>query len=223
MNEPDTCRQAVLHALAALERRHGRQVFDLDEIVAEVLGNWSRWESSTTTTHVASHMCRDAPAVQWPDLARAARGRYRLLDGGGEAGLVGESHPPPHPTGSESAESGHDFERRARRVLSDLWLVDLQPATVVVGNGVKKKFDLVSPDQRIVGDAKRYTSLKTPAAKWSTIAEYVWLLQKLDPKTESFLVFGGDADVPERWLARFRPLADPVTFYFLEGDRLTRL
>ncbi len=220
---PHTCREAVLQGLVTLERRHDRAIFSLEEIVDEVSGTWSRWERSTVTTHVSSHMCRDAPVHHWPDLERVGRGRYRKLESITQTDAAPEPPQPPTQPQPETIEDGYAFERRARRVLSELWSVELQPASVVVGDSVEKRFDLVSPDQRIVGDAKRYTSLKTPAAKWSTIAEYVWLLQKLGVHTATFLVFGGDADVPGRWLARYRLLAEPVAFYFLDDDQLTRL
>jgi hypothetical protein len=83
------------------------------------------------------------------------------------------------------------------------------------------KFDLVSPDGRYVGDAKWLKTLKVPAAKWQGIAEYIWLLQKVEAD-KTFLVFGQDADVAERFLRRVRPLTAPVEFYFLNaaGHRL---
>ncbi len=217
MTEPETCREAVWQAMTRLERRHGRQIFDLDEIAAEVMTTWTRWERSTVRTHVSSHMCRDAPVHQWPDLERVDRGRYRRiphaeLEAAGVVDSLSVS------TAARGTETGHEFEARARRVLSELWQVDLQPRAVRLGGAVDKRFDLVSTDGAIVGDAKRYKSLKTPAAKWSTIAEYVWLLQHVPAGARTFLVFGGDIDVPMRWLHRFRPLARPVTFYYLDEE-----
>jgi hypothetical protein len=41
----------------------------------------------------------------------------------------------------------------ARRVLSDHYAVDLTPGSLP---GVAKLFDFVSPDQRVVGDAKYF-------------------------------------------------------------------
>lgn len=61
MGELDTCREAVLLAFAALERRHGREVFRLEEIADEVTATSAQWERTTVTTHVSSHMCREAP------------------------------------------------------------------------------------------------------------------------------------------------------------------
>ena len=63
-----------------------------------------------------------------------------------------------------------------------------------------------------------------PAAKWSVIAEYVWLLQHVAAAERRFLVFGQDREVPQRWLARFRPLIGDVEFFFLDDSRhLTQL
>lgn len=79
------------------------------------------------------------------------------------------------------------------------------------------KFDLVSPDGRIVGDAKWLKNIAVPAAKWQAIAEYIWLLQKVEAE-RVFMVFGRDAEVAERYLKRVRPLTEPVEFYFLDGS-----
>ena len=80
-------------------------------------------------------------------------------------------------------------------------------------------FDLVSPDHRIVGDAKYLRNIAVPAAKWQGISEYIWLLQQV-AADKVFLVFGQDAAVAERYLARVRPLTDPVEFYFLDASGL---
>jgi hypothetical protein len=88
--------------------------------------------------------------------------------------------------------------------------------------GVPKRFDFVSADMHIVGDAKYFTrvgSVGLPPAKFSIITEHVWLLQKTEAPT-TFLVFGNDRQVPMRWLERYPELASTVTFYFLSdaGD-----
>lgn len=218
MTEPNTCREAVLEAMGLLERRHARTVFGLDEIVAEVMGTWSQWKRSTVMTHVSSHMCRDAPTHLNPDLDRVGRSKYRL------AGIPAAVALPVASVSMlesiDASESGQAFEARARNILARSWSVDLRPAAVMLPGGVRKRFDLVSPDGQWVGDAKRYTTLRTPAAKWSTIAEYVWLLQKLHADVSTFIVFGGDEDVPVRWLRRFGALAHPVAFYFIEDDEV---
>lgn len=125
--------------------------------------------------------------------------------------------------------SGLSFEAYARRFLSERCDLDLQPRIVQVDGSVPKKFDFVSADSRIVGDAKWYKNVnapgmpfKVPAAKWSTITEYVWLLQKVDAE-QVFLVFGNDIEVPEKYLKKYGALVAPVEFYFLEGTGLQLL
>jgi hypothetical protein len=75
-----TCRDAVLEAFERLERRHGRQAFDLAEIVTETSVVDGSFADSTIRTHVASRMCADAPdhhGTVYANLERVDRGRYR--------------------------------------------------------------------------------------------------------------------------------------------------
>jgi hypothetical protein len=74
-----------------------------------------------------------------------------------------------------SVVDGKSFEVEARRHLSGEFGVPLDSRIVKVAGVVDKSFDLVSADRAIVGDAKWYSRLAVPAAKWSTIAEYVRL------------------------------------------------
>jgi hypothetical protein len=114
------------------------------------------------------------------------------------------------------ALSPADFEDLARQVMSDHFGVALAPGAVP---GVPKKFDLVSPDCRTVGDAKYFTLVRgerLPPAKFSVIAEHAWLLEKTGAAVK-FLVFGNDRQVPELWLGRYGELVSGVDFYFL-GD-----
>lgn len=106
------------------------------------------------------------------------------------------------------------FEKRAQRLMSEVYGALLAPGKVP---GVPKAFDLVSADQTIVGDAKFYTMVNgvgLPPAKFATIAEYVWLLEKTYA-AKKFLVFGNQRRVPEEWLARFGRLVDGIEFFFL--------
>lgn len=115
------------------------------------------------------------------------------------------------------------FEALARQVMSRHYGVPLAPGAAP---GVRKQFDLVSSDHQIVGDAKYFTlvgGVRLPPAKFSVIAEHAWLLEKTAAPF-TFLVFGNDRNVPERWLERYGALAGGVTFYFLSDDgSLTRL
>jgi hypothetical protein len=109
------------------------------------------------------------------------------------------------------------FERLARHVFETRYGLALPAGTVP---GVRKKFDFVSADHRIVGDAKYYTRVRgvgLPPAKFSVIAEHVWLLEKTHAATQ-FLVFGNDREVPLRWLERYGSLTNGINFYFLTDD-----
>lgn len=109
------------------------------------------------------------------------------------------------------------FETLARKVLSAQYGVPLEAGQV---GHVPKRFDLVSADESIVGDAKYFTLVRgerLPPAKFSVIAEHVWLLEKTGAR-EKFLVFGNDPEVPKRWLERYGLLRNQVKFYFLADD-----
>jgi len=109
------------------------------------------------------------------------------------------------------------FESLARRVMSKRLGVPLRARTVP---GIPKQFDMVSPDRSIVGDAKYYTLVgrtRLPPAKFSVIAEHVWLLERTGAPT-TFLVFGNQKEVPILWLRKYGHLVSSVAFYFLSDD-----
>lgn len=106
------------------------------------------------------------------------------------------------------------FETLARNVFSQYFGVPLKPGKLP---GVPKLFDLVSMDGQIAGDAKYFTLVggqHLPPAKFSIIAEYVWLLEKVSA-AHKFLAFGNDIEVPKRWLDRYERLCPDISFYFL--------
>ena len=81
-----------------------------------------------------------------------------------------------------------------------------------------KKFDMVSPSEDIVGDAKFLTLVhreNLPPAKFMEIAGYIWLLAKVNAKRR-FLVFGNQKRVPEWWLEKYGSLIQNVEFYFID-------
>ncbi len=109
------------------------------------------------------------------------------------------------------------FEALAQRIMSEHYGVRLAPRRVP---GIPKKFDLVSDDGQIIGDAKFYTLVRgigSPPAKNSVIAEYVWLLEKAKAK-HRFLVFGNDPRVPTGWLRIYSHLATEIDFYFISAE-----
>jgi hypothetical protein len=59
-----------------------------------------------------------------------------------------------------------------------------------------------------------------PPAKFSVIAEYIWLLEKTSA-THKFLTFGNDRRVPKEWLRRYGHLVKNVIFYFLNEQKQT--
>lgn len=86
--------------------------------------------------------------------------------------------------------------------------------------GVPKKFDMVSADGTVVGDAKCLTLVdrrRLPPAKFMEIAGHVWLLERV-PARRRFLVFGNQRRVPEWWLEKYGDLVSSVEFYFLADD-----
>lgn len=86
--------------------------------------------------------------------------------------------------------------------------------------GWGKTFDLVSDDFQVVVDAKYYTLVKgksLPPAKFSIIAEHVWMLEKTEAP-QKFLVFGNDRRVPQLWLKKYGSLVDSVKFFFIAED-----
>jgi hypothetical protein len=84
--------------------------------------------------------------------------------------------------------------------------------------GFPKRFDMVSENEEIVGDAKFLTLVhgkRLPPAKFMEISGHVWLLEKVDAKRR-FLVFGNQRRVPEWWLEKYGNLVQDVEFYFLD-------
>ena len=126
--------------------------------------------------------------------------------------------------GTASVANYRDFESVAREAMSERYGKRLKPGTVPPA---PKLFDFVSDDLQVVGDAKYFTMVRgkaLPPAKFSVVAEHVWLLDKVDAK-HKFLVFGNDKRVPEEWLRRYGQLAAGIEFYFLDavGGQIERL
>jgi hypothetical protein len=110
-----------------------------------------------------------------------------------------------------------NFEALARRIMGEHYGAQLEPRQLP---GIPKLFDLVSHDGRIVGDAKYFTMVRgqrLPPAKFSVIAEYVWLLEKTKAPVQ-FLVFGNDPTVPQLWLTRYGELLSDISFFFLSDQ-----
>ena len=109
------------------------------------------------------------------------------------------------------------FERLAQQVMEKHLGISLGRGSIP---GVPKEFDLVSRDGSIVGDAKYFTMVggeRLPPAKFSIIAEHVWLLGETSA-SRRFLVFGNDRRVPEAWLRKYGHLVKRVEFFFLDSE-----
>ena len=110
-----------------------------------------------------------------------------------------------------------EFEDLARQKFGELFHVAFLEGEA---GGIPRSFALVSPEGDIVGDARSYAyagEYHLPLAKFSTIAELVWLLENA-PVKRRFLVFGHDIEVPRAWLARYNKLRGSVEFFYLDAD-----
>jgi hypothetical protein len=109
-----------------------------------------------------------------------------------------------------------EFEKLARRAMNQYFGVELVEKNP---KNFPKRFDMVSPNEDIVGDAKFLTLVhrkKTPPAKMMEIGGHVWLLEKVDAKIR-FLAFGNQRNVPEMWLRKYGSLVQNVEFYFINS------
>lgn len=125
---------------------------------------------------------------------------------------------------SKSNITPTEFETIARSIMSEYYGKKLSPGKI---SPVPKLFDMISDDKTIVGDAKYMTMVREkslPPAKFSVIAEHVWLLEKIEAKNK-FLVFGNDRRVPEEWLKRYGKLIKDVDFFFydVKNNQLEKL
>lgn len=108
-----------------------------------------------------------------------------------------------------------EFQKLATRMMSKYLgtpLIEKNP------NGFPKRFDMVSPDEKIVGDVKFLTLVrgeKLPPAKFMEIAGHVWLLESVNTERR-FLVFGNQREVAVSWLKKYGKLVKNVEFYFID-------
>jgi hypothetical protein len=111
-----------------------------------------------------------------------------------------------------------EFEDLARKIMTQYFgvrLIEKNP------EGFPKRFDMVSTDENIIGDAKYLTLVhreRFPPAKMMEIAGHVWLLEKVNAKTR-FLVFGNQRSVPEKWLEKYGNYVQNIDFYFIDAQQ----
>ena len=119
--------------------------------------------------------------------------------------------------------SPREFEQLARKIMADyLGVLRLDAGQRA---GWPKRFDLVSPNGQVVGDAKYYTMVRgkyIPPAKFSIISEHGWLLENTQ-SPHRFLVFGNDVTIPLEWLKRYDKWVKSVRFYFLSESGEVRV
>lgn len=75
-------RSEVLHAARELTRK-GQVPFSPAELITEARAHGCNYPDTTLRTHIVGSMCENSPdnhAVQYKDLRRVGRGRYRLAD-----------------------------------------------------------------------------------------------------------------------------------------------
>ncbi len=158
---------------------------------------------------------QDSEMAEDHDLSKGVRGKYAQRYA--QSTIVFRSL-----TQRAANLSSLSFEDRARLMLGDYYGVDLSPNLVI---GVPKRFDLVSDDKQIVGDAMNLSlgkETRRPSTNLMAITQNVWLLEKTKA-ANTFLVFGNDRSVPELWLERYGPLLSGVNFYFLDDDNRLEL
>lgn len=211
-----------LKALPAKTKRHRMRFAEIERAVGFPLpASASRhrpWWSNSAAGHSHARAWLEAGwKVETVDLSEgvvifARRDSSRLA-----APDSSSDHPPEGRQGADAELTPAQFEKVAQDVMGGYFGLMLRQGHV---EGVPKRFDLVSPDGSTVGDAKYFTMVRgrsLPPAKFSIIAEHVWLLEKTTAATK-FLVFGNDRRVPEEWLRRYGHLTENVEFYFLSGE-----
>lgn len=118
-------------------------------------------------------------------------------------------------------EDHKKFEEQARLATQKKFGVQL-PSEKVNIHGKWKNFDLVNMRGRYVGDVKHYSYTQTgrrPSAKFSTLNEYVWILQKLGKRFTKFLVIGEDEQLVRKYVSEFKPWLKDVSIYFYKQGK----
>lgn len=118
-----------------------------------------------------------------------------------------------------------DFEREARAALAKHIGVGLYSDEINI-NGKWKRFDIVNKPERIVGDVKHYTITaggNLPQAKFSTLNEYVWLMQmaeRYNPPEgwRKLLVIGEDRKVPEKYAEIYGRWLDGIEIFYFSRE-----
>jgi len=177
----------------------------------------------------SSHTNRSFKSHKKLENAGIIRGRligrewhFSLPDGGNLAIPSKTPASPSIPNALKDGMTPAEFEEFARIHMGKYYGVSFSKRRI---GSVPKLWDHVSQNDDIVGDAKYLTLVGgtgKPPAKFSIIAEHVWLLEKTTAE-ERFLVFGNDIRVPQDWLRQYGKLVRDVKFYFLEHNGEVRI
>lgn len=123
-----------------------------------------------------------------------------------------------------------DFEEKARKAIEEELKIKL-PSKKVNINGKFKNFDLVNIENKVVGDVKHYRTTSggnRPSAKFSTLNEYVWLMQLLEnfdnTKWKKLFVVGEDMEMIKKYIGEFEKwLGDIEFYYYSENTGIKRI
>ena len=122
----------------------------------------------------------------------------------------------------EEDEDRFDPEVIAKKVMENYLGVKLEKKKLNIF-GKYKEFDLVNVEKGIVGDVKSYKFKGgVPAAQFSNISEYVWLMEKLEQssgrKWRKFIVGLGNRNTFESYAKRYGPWLGDVEIYFIDDN-----
>ena len=90
---------------------------------------------------------------------------------------------------------------------------------------VVENFDLVNSEKKVVGDVKHYKTTSggnRPSAKFSTLNEYVWLMQLLEQSDGSewkkLFVIGEDLEMVKQYIKEFEKWLGDIEFYYYSEE-----
>lgn len=114
-----------------------------------------------------------------------------------------------------------DFEDAVRSYFTTKYKNKFNKKEILIFD-LKRQFDLVSEDSKWIGEIKYYKNNFNLYSKFSSISEYVWILENLNSENK-FIVFGGNKQVPLKWVSKFRSLVKDVKIYFFDGMAMEEL
>ena len=124
------------------------------------------------------------------------------------------------PERSEESRSQTLDEEQIREIMSRFLGVSLSKDRLSIF-GKEKEFDIVNIEAKIVGDIKSYRYSGTiPSAEYSTLCEYVWLMEKLEEsskcKWRKIIVGSGNRNTFENYAKKYHPWLGSTEIYFAD-------